>query len=57
MASASGNLYTGVTNNLPRRVEEHKQEVFPGFSKRYGCKKLVYFEHFYYIDQAIDREK
>jgi len=36
---------------------EHKQEVSPGFFKKYGCKKLIYFEHFYYIDQAIAREK
>jgi putative endonuclease len=50
-------LYTGVTNNLVRRVSEHKQGVNEGFTKKFNIHKLVYFETFQYIDQAIAREK
>lgn len=57
MASKSGTLYVGVTNNLQRRVFEHKNEMNDGFTKRYGCKKLVYFENFNDIRDAITREK
>ena len=39
-----GTLYVGVTNDLVRRVYEHRQGVVPGFTKRYGLKQLVYFE-------------
>jgi putative endonuclease len=44
MASNSRRLYVGVTNNLLRRVGEHKQEVNPGFTQRYQMKSLVYYE-------------
>ena len=57
---ASGNnhvLYIGVTNNLKRRAEEHKQHLTRGFSADYNVDKLVYFESFSYIDKAIKREK
>jgi len=57
MASVSGVLYIGVTNNLIRRTEEHKDEVVEGFTKKYQCKKLVYYEHFTDVNYAIGREK
>lgn len=57
MASSSGTLYTGMTDDLKRRVFEHKDSLIAGFSKRYSCKKLVYFENHQYIYNAIEREK
>ncbi len=57
MASLSRVLYIGVTNDLERRVAEHKLKIIDGFSKKYKTQKLVYYEHFYHIEQAIDREK
>ncbi len=57
LASHSGVLYTGVTNDLQRRVAEHKSKAIPGFTKRYNVTKLVYFEHTWHIDAAIAREK
>ncbi|RJP26156.1 MAG: GIY-YIG nuclease family protein [Actinobacteria bacterium] len=50
-------LYTGVTNDLRRRVYEHKAGEMGGFTSRYKIKKLVYFEVFDSIDEAIAREK
>ena len=50
-------LYTGVTNDLHRRVTEHKEKVAKGFASKYNVDKLVYFEHFTYIQDAIAREK
>lgn len=50
-------LYTGVTNSLERRVWEHKNKAVPGFTKRYNCDRLAYFEIYDEIDQAIAREK
>ncbi len=51
-------LYTGVTNDLPRRVWEHKLKVNPrSFTTRYNICKLVYYEHFNDIQTAIAREK
>ncbi|MDD5527355.1 MAG: GIY-YIG nuclease family protein, partial [Patescibacteria group bacterium] len=44
MAGESGTLYVGVTNNLIRRVWEHKQGLVEGFTKKYSCHKLVYCE-------------
>ena len=41
-----GTLYTGMTNNLMRRVWEHKNKINEGFSKRYGLDKIIYFEIF-----------
>jgi len=52
-----GVLYTGVTNSLIRRVYEHRKEKQEGFTKKYMVKKLVYFEEYEYVDQAIHREK
>jgi putative endonuclease len=57
MASASGTLYTGMTNDLERRVAEHKQKIIEGFSKKYDTTKLVYFEHTADVNAAITREK
>ena len=50
-------LYTGVTNNLIRRVFEHKEALANGFTKKYRIKKLVYFENCSDVEQAIVREK
>ena len=52
-----GVLYIGVTNNLERRLYEHKNALCSGFSKRYHLKRLVYFETYQYINDAIKREK
>ena len=57
MASTTGTLYIGVTNDLLRRVSEHQQGLAEGFTKRYGCKKLVYYENYSDINQAIALEK
>ena len=57
MANERPTLYTGVTNNLFRRVFEHKNHVVPGFTSKYYLNKLVYFESFDTIEQAIIREK
>ncbi|MFA5287355.1 MAG: GIY-YIG nuclease family protein [Candidatus Omnitrophota bacterium] len=50
-------LYVGVTNDLKRRVYEHKNEVIPGFTRKYHIHKLVYYEIFEEIETAILREK
>ncbi len=53
----NGTLYIGLTNNLERRIYEHKNELVDGFTKKYGLKCLVYFETYQYIYDAIKREK
>ncbi|HRW60834.1 MAG TPA: GIY-YIG nuclease family protein [Defluviicoccus sp.] len=53
----NGTLYLGVTSNLARRVWEHREGVVDGFSKRYGLKRLVWFERHDDIRAAIQREK
>ena len=50
-------LYTGFTDDLERRVYEHKNEVYKGFTSRYKCKKLIYYEEFGDIEEALHREK
>ena len=50
-------LYAGVTNNLPRRIYEHKAKLVEGFTKRYNVDKLVYYEIFGQVENAILREK
>lgn len=50
-------LYTGITNNLVRRVYEHKHKFVPGFTQKYHVDKLVYFEVFQDPENAIRREK
>lgn len=57
MASISGTLYIGMTNDLGRRLYEHREELVDGFSKKYNCKKLVYYEHFANVIDCIAREK
>ena len=52
-----GTLYSGVTNNLVRRMYEHKNELTEGFTKKYGIKQLVYYEVYGEILDAIQREK
>ena len=53
----NGVLYTGVTNDLIRRVSEHKNHCVEGFTKKYNLKNLVYFETFNIVPDAIQREK
>lgn len=53
----NGTLYTGVTSNLPQRVWQHREGVADGFTKRYGCKLLVWFESHETMEAAIAREK
>jgi putative endonuclease len=50
-------LYTGVTNDLGRRVDEHKSKLHEGFTKKYNVDRLVYYEVYSDINDAIDREK
>lgn len=50
-------LYVGVTNDLQRRVYEHSQGSIKGFTQKYNCHYLLYYEEFNEIDQAIEREK
>ena len=57
LASASGVLYTGVTGDLESRVIQHKQKLLWGFTKQYNVTRLVYFEPFGQIKNAIRREK
>lgn len=49
-------MYIGVTNNLERRIYEHKNKLLDGFTKKYNITKLVYYEHTNSIDSAITRE-
>jgi predicted GIY-YIG superfamily endonuclease len=53
----NGTLYTGVTANLPKRAYEHREGVMKGFSKKYGCKMLVWYEVHESMIEAITREK
>ena len=57
MANKSRTLYTGVTNDLERRVYEHKHKLIPGFTSKYNITKLVWWESFPDIHQAIEGEK
>jgi putative endonuclease len=57
MASKSGTLYTGMTGNLDRRVFEHKHHLVPGFTAKYNCTRLVFFEEFSDPRNAIARER
>jgi putative endonuclease len=57
MSSHKKVLYIGVTNDLARRVSEHRLGIYEGFSKKYKCKKLVYYEWFSDIKAVIAREK
>ena len=57
MTNRSGTLYIGVTNDLMRRVHEHKNKLIPGFTAKYNVTKLVYFETTTDVRTAIAREK
>jgi len=57
MTNKSRTLYTGVTNDLERRVGEHKSKTIPGFTSKYNITKLVYYEDSIDITVAIAREK
>ncbi len=56
MTRPNGTLYVGVTSDLVRRVSEHRSGLVDGFTKRYGLKRLVYFEVFDDIQSTIHRE-
>ncbi|HEV7324321.1 MAG TPA: GIY-YIG nuclease family protein [Bosea sp. (in: a-proteobacteria)] len=53
----NGTLYVSVTSNLPERVWQHREGLTPGFTKRYGCKILVWYQSHERMDEAIGREK
>ena len=53
----NGTLYIGVTNDLMRRVYEHKNDLIDGFTKKYGVHSLVYYEQYDEVVNAIQREK
>ena len=53
----NGAIYTGVTSNLPQRTWQHREGVVAGYTKRYGCKMLVWFEVADTMEAAITREK
>ena len=57
MTNKSKTLYVGVTNNLQRRVYEHKNKMIECFTSKYNITKVVYFEVFNNIESAITREK
>jgi putative endonuclease len=57
MSSETGTLYTGMTNELQRRVHQHKNKVVDSFTSKYDANRLVYFETFGDVLQAIAREK
>src|SRR5690242_12049246 len=57
LASPTRTLYIGVTNNLRRRVAEHKSKLIPGFTSKYNVTQLVYFESTSDVQAAIAREK
>ncbi len=58
MASGrNGTLYTGVTTDISKRAFEHREGLLPGFTKKYSCNTLVWFEEHFNIADAIQREK
>ena len=57
VSSRSGTLYIGVTNNIERRMRQHKSGEFDGFASKYHCNRLVYLEKYDDIRKAIGREK
>ncbi len=57
LASLSGTLYIGITDNLERRMVEHKESLIPGFTKQHSVNRLVYFEVYNDVRNAIRREK
>ena len=57
LSSITGVLYIGVTNNLERRMYEHKKKLVPGFTQKYNISQLLYFQEYNDIAQAIHAEK
>jgi len=57
MSENNAVIYTGVTSNLPERIDQHKQKLIDGFTKKYNVTKLVYYEMVNDIQDAIVREK
>lgn len=57
MTNRSKTLYTGITNNLERRVLEDKEKKIPGFTKKYNIDRLIYYEETDDVNEAIAREK
>jgi putative endonuclease len=57
IASRTHILYTGITNNIERRTDQHINATFPGFTAIYKCHRLVWFERYQYVNNAISREK
>ncbi len=57
MNESNATIYAGVTSNLPERIDQHKQKLVDGFTKKYKITKLVYYEVFDDIQNAIAREK
>jgi putative endonuclease len=57
MSSRSGTLYLGMTNSIYRRALQHKRREIEGFSSKYGCDRLVYYESYDDVHKAIGREK
>jgi putative endonuclease len=53
----NGTLYVGVTSDLARRAWQHREGTIDGFTRRYGCKHLIWYERYDRIDEAIAREK
>jgi len=56
-SSRNGTLYIGVTSDLPKRAWEHRNGVVPGFTRKYGCKLLVWYQAYDDIQQARLRER
>jgi putative endonuclease len=57
LGSRSGTLYVGMTNDLERRLFDHRAGIYPGFASRYGLTRLLYFEETTDVFEAITREK
>ncbi len=57
LTSSTGTLYTGITNDLFRRVYEHKQKLVEGFTKKYNIDRLVFYEETHDVNSALLREK
>ncbi len=57
MASSSGTIYIGITSNLLKRATDHKEGKIKGFTQKYSCNKLIYYEHYEDVNYAISREK
>ena len=57
LSNLSGMLYVGITNDLKRRIYEHRSKLIPGYTRQYGISRLVYFESTPNVAAAIAREK